>query len=333
MEVFNLGEELGKPPLEPSKLMGEKEKQKRLKKEHRMLFKNIPPAHKDLLTKTIEKYPLKAWLPRLMYKIHKESAKQARRNSFKFNLNYKSLHIPSLENHNNDIRGLKFLHISDLHCDISPYFGNALKRFLQQHKEEISKAGVQMALITGDFQEKYRDETTNTLKTLKQILPQIPCPILGVLGNHDRLELADQIAQLDHKHGIRMLLNNSICFRTPKGKRIHIQGCDDPYYYKSHKIAQKEGEDLNILLAHSPEIYKEAASKKIDICLSGHTHGGQIRVPILGAITNRAPIPRKLIQGTWAYKNLKGHTSIGVGCSTLSLRINCPPEITIIEVK
>lgn len=327
MEVFNLGNHL-KPAQEyPSKLMGNVYRDIRLKKEEIVTNGSSPPAQKDILTHVVKKYPIKKWLPSLLYKINRNLGKNARRNSVKFLINHKKI---QLENAPKELIGFKFLHISDLHCDISPYFSKTLARFLKEEKQTLEQT--QLALITGDFQENYFGPTPETMKGLKQIFRNIPCPIIGSLGNHDRLQIADEISKINHTYGIRILINNSIGFKTQKGSKLVIQGCDDPYYYKSHKIIPKDSENINILLAHSPEVYKEAEHKKIDLCLSGHTHGGQIRLPILGAVTNRAPIPKKMVLGDWNYKNLKGHTSAGVGCSTLALRINCPPEITIIEI-
>jgi predicted MPP superfamily phosphohydrolase len=131
-----------------------------------------------------------------------------------------------------------------------------------------------------------------------------------------------------------MLVNESIKVQTKKSqKAIIIQGVDDPHFYKTHAIREYPKNQPHILLAHSPELYKEAHLSNADLFLSGHTHAGQIRLPALGAVVKAAKVPRRFLQGLWNYKTLLGHTSPGLGCSGLSIRLLCPPEITILTLK
>ena len=275
----------------------------------------------------MKRFPPKKWLPQTLFAISKYSGKKARKNATDFQITKKQIKINHLPK---DLKGLKLLHISDLHLDLIPSFGQSVAKFLSKNQKELSLA--QMALITGDTQEKYAEPVNNTLEAFKLIAPLIPCPIIASLGNHDSLKLADEISKIPHQAGIRFLVNQQIKFHTPKGSKIVVQGIDDPYYYKSYKFGQRNGEDLHLLLAHSPQILEEANHNKVDLCLSGHTHGGQIKIPGIGALVNRAGVNKKYIEGTWKYKNLKGHTSRGMGCSSVPIRINCPPEITIIEL-
>jgi predicted MPP superfamily phosphohydrolase len=328
MEELVLGESIAPTSEMPSIRAPKREVEIRLKKEAEIHSHGIPPAYPGIVTSLVKRFPPKNWLPQTLFYISKYSGKQARKNVTDFELNHKIMYVKGLPK---PLKGLKILHISDLHLDLIPSFGESVKRFLQKNKQIIELA--QVALITGDTQEKYADPVTVTLKAFKKLVPEIPCPIIASLGNHDSLNLADEISKVPHHGGIRFLVNEQIKFKGPKGCKINIQGIDDPYYYKSYKFHKKQGEDLNILLAHSPQVYQEAHLHGIDICLSGHTHGGQIKIPGIGSIVNRANVPKKYIEGLWEYKTLKGHTSRGVGCSSVPLRINCPPEITIIEIR
>jgi predicted MPP superfamily phosphohydrolase len=89
---------------------------------------------------------------------------------------------------------------------------------------------------------------------------------------------------------------------------------------------------FKILLAHAPELFKEADALGIQLNLSGHTHAGQLRLPGIGAIRQNARCPKQFAWGAWQYGRLQGHTSAGVGCSTLPIRFCCPPEIVILEL-
>lgn len=328
IEEFNLGQNLGPAQGIPSDTAPKEQVQQRLAKEEIIHTHGIPPAYPGMMTKFVKHFPPKKWLPQTLFAVSKYAGAKAQKNVTDFQLCHKTIKINNLPK---ELKGLKLLHISDLHLDLIPSFAQSVARFLAKHQNTLSKA--HLALITGDTQEKYAEPVTKTVEGFKLIAPHIPCPILASLGNHDSLKLADEVSKIPHHAGIRFLVNQQIKFRAPNGRKLVIQGIDDPYYYKSYKLEHKNGEDLNILLAHSPQILEEANHHRVDLCLSGHTHGGQIKIPALGALVNRAGVKKEYIEGAWKYKNLKGYTSRGVGCSSVPVRINCPPEITIIELQ
>ena len=80
---------------------------------------------------------------------------------------------------------------------------------------------------------------------------------------------------------------------------------------------------------HTPEVYRQAAHAGFDLFLSGHTHGGQICLPGSIPITLGSVLPRRMGSGPWNYGEMKGYTSVGVGCAVVPVRINCLPEITL----
>ncbi len=92
-----------------------------------------------------------------------------------------------------------------------------------------------------------------------------------------------------------------------------------------------EGEP-SILLAHSPEIYKQACYAGFQLMLCGHTHGGQICLPGGFPLIVNAQCPRRICRGAWRYDSLQGYTSSGCGSSIVPARFNCPPEVTIHEL-
>jgi len=111
---------------------------------------------------------------------------------------------------------------------------------------------------------------------------------------------------------------------------------DDPYDFRCDDLPAAldavPPEGFKILLAHTPDLYREAAAAGVHLYLCGHTHGGQIRFPLLGALFHHAQAPRALIMGAWRHGPMYGYTSPGAGCSSLPVRFNCPPEITMIEL-
>ena len=90
---------------------------------------------------------------------------------------------------------------------------------------------------------------------------------------------------------------------------------------------------FKILLAHAPELFENANELGIQLNLSGHTHGGQLRMPVIGALRQNARCPKEFAWGVWRYGKLQGYTTCGVGSSTLPIRFCCPPEVVIIELR
>ena len=95
-----------------------------------------------------------------------------------------------------------------------------------------------------------------------------------------------------------VLLNDAKAIES-NGEKIWIVGVDDPHYFKCHDLdaafAEVPQGAFSIFVAHSNEIYREAAAYHPQLYLCGHTHGGQIQVPLLGAVFTHSKAPRSLI--------------------------------------
>jgi len=134
--------------------------------------------------------------------------------------------------------------------------------------------------------------------------------------------------------GVQMLINEAIAV-GPEDGRLWIIGVDDPHYYGCDDLTQVEAvptDAFRLLLAHTPEMFHEAAKAGIDLYLTGHTHGGQICVPWIGPLVMNAACPRAYTHGHWQHGGMQGYTSSGAGCSMLPVRYGCPPEVTVIEL-
>jgi predicted MPP superfamily phosphohydrolase len=222
--------------------------------------------------------------------------------------------------------GFRILHLADLHID-------ALDGLAEVVADLISPLDVDLCVMTGDYRFKAQGPCDAIYPGLRTILSSIRTEqsVLGILGNHDESEIAIKLENL----GVRMLINNAaeICLGD---ESIHVIGVDDPHFYGCDDLdGALEGvpeDGFKVLLAHTPEIFEEAARNGIDLYLCGHTHAGQIRLPILGEILQNADCPKAYAQGEWRHDRMLGHTSAGVGCSLVPVRYNCPPEIPVIEL-
>lgn len=243
---------------------------------------------------------------------------RGRRNALNIQLHHNTLRLKHLP-HSFD--GFTILQLSDLHLDMNQEFPATLSQRLQDLNYDL-------CVITGDYRYLTHGSWDQAIAGLAAIRPQINRPVYAVLGNHDSLRMAPAIEALD----IRLLLNESVVVER-HNETIHLAGIDDPHYFRTDNIDRAcyniPFDAVSLLLAHSPEIYRQAAHAGFDVMLCGHTHGGQIRLPGGIALYYNAKCPRRVCEGAWQHHGLQGYTSLGTGSSIVDLRYNCPPEVTL----
>ena len=243
---------------------------------------------------------------------------RGRRNALNIRVREHTVHLQGLPE---AFDGLRVLQLSDLHLDMTPDFPNVLGRVVRDLDYDL-------CVMTGDYRGKTFGPIEETLDGLERLRTQLREPVYAVLGNHDSVRLVPDMEDL----GIRVLLNESISIERA-GARIYLAGIDDPHYFRADNL-EKASTDIpedqvSVLLAHSPEIYRNAAHAGFDLMLCGHTHGGQICLPGGVAVMCNADAPRRYCAGPWRYHDLRGYTSVGAGSSVVHVRLNCPPEVTV----
>ncbi len=171
-----------------------------------------------------------------------------------------------------------------------------------------------------------------TIAGMARLRDRIAAPVYAVLGNHDSIRMVPALEAM----GIRMLVNEAEPLLRD-GQVLYLAGIDDAHYYRMDNIEKAASQipygEFSILLSHTPEIYRQAAHADFDLLLSGHTHGGQICLPGAIPVTLDSVLPRRMGSGSWRYGRMIGYTSVGVGSCILPVRINCPPEITLHELR
>lgn len=220
----------------------------------------------------------------------------------------------------------KILFISDLHID-------GIEGLDRQLIEIVSRQTVDLCLLGGDYRmEMYGpyDAVKEKLVTLVQKINAVD-GVFGILGNHDCIEIAPDLEDAR----ICMLINESTQIER-NGRTITLCGVDDPHYYQCHDLEKTmkdvPGDAFSILLAHSPEIINSLGDHPVDLCLCGHTHGGQVCLPVIGPVFTHCPVSRQFIAGRWQHNNTLGYTSRGAGSSGVPVRYNCPPEVVVITL-
>jgi len=226
---------------------------------------------------------------------------------------------PSLE-------GFRILHLADLHIGGIDDHPEILARM-------VAELPVDLCVFTGDYRFDVEGDCEPVYSAMETILGDIRSQhgIFGILGNHD---CSDMVPEFERR-GLRMLINESEEI-TVGDSSLWLAGVDDPHFFGCDDLpAALEGVPAGapkLLLAHSPEMYSEAAAAGVDLYLCGHTHGGQFCLPRIGSPFHQAKCPRAFAAGAWRFGNLQGYTSTGLGCSLLPARYNCPPEMCVITL-
>jgi uncharacterized protein len=223
--------------------------------------------------------------------------------------------------------GFQLLHISDFHIDGVDGLVEVLSPLLAGLRPDV-------CVFTGDYRFEDRGPCPEVYPRMRRIIDAISARhgIYAILGNHDAAEIAFGLENA----GVRMLVNEAARI-DQDSESIWIAGVDDPFDYRCDDLpaalADIPNGDFKILLAHAPEIYAAAAARDVQLYLSGHTHAGQIRLPLLGAVKHNANCPRAFGSGLWKHQQMFGYTSAGIGCSSLPVRFNCPPEVVMFTLR
>ncbi len=217
--------------------------------------------------------------------------------------------------------GYTILQLSDLHLDMRPDITEALIGRVRDLEYDL-------CVLTGDFRARTYGPFTATIEALTRLRAVLKEPVYAILGNHDFVEMVPPMEAMD----IRLLLNESTYIERG-GQRLYLAGIDDPHYYRVDNLEKAAteipSEAAAVLLAHSPEIYRQAAHAGFDLMLCGHTHGGQVCLPGGWAPYYNAKAPRRVCRGAWQHHTMRGYTSNGCGSSVVDVRYNCPPEVTL----
>lgn len=156
----------------------------------------------------------------------------------------------------------------------------------------------------------------------------------SVMGNHDAETDPDLVTEILRATGIKVLSNQSVPMEL-SGSRFWLSGVNDVLEGDSDldaTLTNVPKDEATILLAHEPDYADYVARHPIDLQLSGHTHGGQVRLPFLPPLYE-PPLARKYIAGLFKVGSLTLYVNRGLGTIGLPIRFDCPPEITLITLR
>ena len=247
------------------------------------------------------------------------------------NYNIKSEKLPD------NFNGYKIAVVSDLHNAKIGKNNEKLLSMLQSTTPDI-------IAITGDMIDSRHTNIDTAIEFAKKALEIAPC--YYVAGNHEsRIENYDDFEKNLEKTGVNILNDKQIKLEN-EGQTISLLGVKDSTFQKGHQLYTAEefisskldnfeidSNEYNVLLAHRPEIFDVYAKHNIDLTLSGHTHGGQVRLPFVGclAVPDQGFFP-KYDSGKYSQDKSTMIISRGIGNSMVPLRINNPPEIVLVTL-
>lgn len=221
--------------------------------------------------------------------------------------------------------GFRIIQLSDTHH--SPFTG---LDHIERAVRVANRLKPDMFVLTGDYvshEREYIAPVAAVLGDLKSKYGTYAC-----LGNHDHWTDADLVTHLFRGEGIKMLINEGFRFEA-HGASFWLAGVDDHMVGKTDVPASLVGsypDEMKLLLAHNPIIFREAARMDVDLTLSGHTHGGQVK---LRDDEKRILPKRKLKAGLHRRRNSQVYITRGIGTVVLPVRYQCPPEISLLELK
>jgi len=227
-----------------------------------------------------------------------------------------------------DLSGFRILQLSDLHLP------GRFPRFAETAANLLRGTEVDLCVLNGDYRWGYYGPADHVAGQLRHILSGVRSRFgtVACLGNHDILA----IAELLEASGIPILFNEGAALHVGDAV-LWVCAIDDPHVFRCDRLdlALRDAppDAFIVLLVHTPERIAQAEKAGASLYLAGHTHGGQIRLPLLGALSKNARCTREQSMGKWRAGSMQGYTSTGLGTTDVPVRFCCPPEATIITLR
>jgi predicted MPP superfamily phosphohydrolase len=215
--------------------------------------------------------------------------------------------------------GLRLVHLTDLH--LAPCFD---RRFFESIMDEASTLEPDLVLLTGDIVEH-----AEALAWIEPVLSRLRGRMgqYAILGNHDLQYGEQSVRAALAAAGFEDVDGRWACVEHGGGSSIAVGGTSAPWGPALSPL-NLAAADLRIVLSHSPDLfYRIAKWQAVDLILSGHNHGGQVRLPLVGPVLMPSRFSRRFDRGFFVRGRTHMYVSKGLGAKH-PLRWNCPPELT-----
>jgi predicted MPP superfamily phosphohydrolase len=229
--------------------------------------------------------------------------------------------------------GLKIAQLSDLHL-------HRTSRAYRTAIDVICRERPDLVVITGDLVDR-PEHASACLAFLSQLRAAAGVPVVVVPGNWDhrafptKQGIAAWHKRVQTETGVRVLANQNVVLHR-HGDRMWLVGTDDPYFGHADLDASFKGVPdtaFALVLTHAPEAFEELAQRPAArLVLAGHTHGGQVRLPFIGAVRVPSRYGTRFARGLFKLDDTLFYVNAGMGMSHLPIRFLCRPELTLITL-
>ena len=225
--------------------------------------------------------------------------------------------------------GLRIAQLSDLHAGPTPH------AHIARAAEMAAATEADVLVLTGDFVSGWAGHAATLVPLLAGL--RAPLGVYAILGNHDHWTDAGVVSEHLQTAGVRLLRNEAVPLARAR-QTLWLAGVDDVWERRANlpqTLADVPPGAPVVLLAHEPDYADEVADQKgsaaLLLQLSGHSHGGQVRIPGLGApilpyLAEKYPSGAYRVGDMWLYTNR------GVGTIQPRVRLNCRPEVTLLTL-
>ena len=224
--------------------------------------------------------------------------------------------------------GLKIVQLTDLH--------HSLFTPLEEIQRAVHIANhlrPDLVALTGDYVTLSPAYIWPVARALGKLRARLG--VFAVLGNHDFRVDPEEITRALRAQRIRVLRNAHCALRSGSAK-LWVVGVDDLWWEAADiraALRSIPARDPKILLCHNPLGIHMAAAHGIDLMLSGHTHGGQVRLPMVGSVYGRSKLGERFVEGWNRLHGTQIYVSRGIGKVLVPLRLGCPAEITVLRLR
>ncbi len=242
-----------------------------------------------------------------------------------FRMREQNILIPNLPA---DLDGLKIAQITDIH--MGSFIGaKAVRRAVDMANETRPH----LHLVTGDLITMDGDPLDDCLDILAKL--KSDAGIYGCLGNHEYYADAEDYTELEGLKRNILFLRNNYAPLIFGGSVLNLAGVDyqrlrRPYLVGAERLRQPNA--VNIMLSHNPDVFPVAAKQGYDLTISGHTHGGQVRIEILDKDINVARFYSPYYDGLYRIGEKSIFVSRGIGTIGIPARFGAPPEVALIRL-